>query len=178
MTRVLAVVSGAMALAACGGGGGGGAAGGTAGGWKATDACAIMTKETVARTLGGTVTSAELQAVHDGSAGNGDLYSQCTFNLADGRLLVFGTAQAPGDPDVAATVASLRGQAAIVTDEQPVDLPGVGRAALWLPRMNALYVVLGDGRWASATLGRIAKPVVTSEEAQRDGIKLMRTVGA
>ena len=174
----------ALMLTACGGGAGGGNATDTSGvvaasGWKATDACAIMSRPTVAKTLGTAVATAELQAVKDGSVGNGDVYSQCTFTLADGRMLVFGTAAAAGSPDVAGVVASLRGQMGIVTNERPVELPGVGKAALWLPQMHALYVALGDGRWASATLAGFGKAAaITSDAAQADSIKLMRTIGA
>lgn len=149
----------ALALAGCGRPSGGSdnmsvAASGTVAatsGWKATDACALLDKEVVAATLGSPVSNAELGAVK--AEGNGfPLYSQCAFTLADGRMLVFGAGRYTNGASLSEQLSDMRRQAAIVSKAAPVDLPGLGKAALWLADMNQLYAFFGDGRYVSATL--------------------------
>ncbi len=178
--RFVAIGAPMLALSACGGGSGGSGSAVAAGGgsWKATDACAILDQSVVAATLASAVSSAELSAVKKEGDG-ADLYSQCAYKLADGRMLVFGTGQATNGASVADQVKEMRRQAAMMTDKPPVDLPGVGKAALWSPEVHALYAFLGDGRFVSATLSQLdfTKPQPATEKVQTDEIALIRKAG-
>lgn len=104
----------------------------------------MLDKEVVAATLGAKVQTAELSAVKD--QGGFDLYSQCSYALADGRMLVFGTGQATNDVTVPEQVKSMRDQGAIIATKPIVDLPGVGKAALWRAepgRFTPFWVTVG-----------------------------------
>lgn len=166
-----------LAIAGCGHGGAAGAA--AVGGWKATDACAVIDKATVAATLGGTITSAKLGAVKD-QGGGLPLYSQCSFLLGDGRMLVFGTGQSTDGETLDHQVADMRRQARMISDSSPVDVPGLGKAALWAPDVHALYVFLGDGRFVSATLAQIdfRRKQAPIETVKAQEIAILRKAGA
>lgn len=174
----------ALALSACGGGGTASNASGAAGtaapgasGWKATDACAILDKGRVVAVLGSPVATATLGAVKD--EGNGfPLYSQCEFTLEDGRMLIFGTGQYTNSTTLAEQVADMRRQTALVAKE-PVDLPGLGKAAFWAKELGAVYVFIGNDRYMSATVVQpdMRKPQVTLEKTQADDIAILRKAG-
>lgn len=185
----LAIAATALALCSCGGGGA--ASNASAGamtttasdtaisGWKATDACAMMDKSVVAATLGSAVQSATLGAVKD--EGNGfPLYSQCEFLLADGRMLVFGTGQYTNGADLAGQLGDMRRQAKMISDKSPADVPGLGKAALWVADVGALYVFFGDGRYASATVAQtdVRNKQDGPEKVQADDTAILRKAGA
>lgn len=183
--RSLAIAASTLALCGCEGGGAasnagaGGAATAVASEWKATDACAMMDKGFVATTLGSAVRSATLGAVKDEGDGF-PLYSQCEFLLADGRMLVFGAGRYTNGADLARQVADMRGQAKMISDKSPTDLPGLGKAALWVADVGALYVFFGDGRYASATVMQTdaRNKQDGPEKVQADDAAILRKVGA
>lgn len=139
----------------------------------------MLDKAIVAKTLGAEIVSAKLDAVK--AEGDGfDLYSQCAYRLADGRMVVFGTSQATNGASVADQVARIRGQLSQVATKPIVDLPGVGKAALWVAEMNTLYAFLGDGKFASVLVAnpdfRAKRP--SDEKTRADDIAILRKVGA
>lgn len=175
------VMAAALLLAGCGGNGsgGGGADGGATATWKATDACAVLDKAVVAATLNAAVASAKLDVVH--AAGGGEpLFSQCVYTLADGRMLMFGTGQATNGSSLHEQVEHMRDQASVLSNTKAVDLPGLGKAALWSPELGSLYAFLGDGRFAAATLAQpdFRKPQPSTSQIQAADTAILRKVGA
>lgn len=139
-------------LAACGGGGtsgsgGGGGGGASAGpaGWNALDACATLGRAEVAALVGQPVTKTELSP---GSPGDDvrAAFSTCTYDLAKGQLMLL-TREAP---DADATPDAIeRARTADGTLPPAIDVPGLGRAALWSRETKGLQVFLDDRRYVS-----------------------------
>ena len=176
----------ACTLCACGGGGGasnmasdaGSTSAAAASGWSATDACKLLDKSAVATTLGSPVATATLGAVK--AEGNGfPLYSQCEFTLEDGRMLVFGTGQYTNNTSLAEQVADMRRQTALVAKD-PVDLPGLGKAAFWAKELGAVYAFIGNDRYMSATVSQppFRKAQASDEKTKADDIAILRKAGA
>ncbi|MDG2533852.1 hypothetical protein P6144_09365 [Sphingomonas sp. HITSZ_GF] len=180
---MLCAVGLAGMLAACGdaastGGNGGTAApaGSTAsdGGKDVLDACATLDKAVVGQSLGATVQSAELSAVHDGADG-ADRYSQCAYSFGGTKMVVFGSGQSSdgAGEDVAHLTARVRKQMQEGANAPTEDVPGVGKGGLWNPELHMLYVFTGEGRFWSFTLGTMGAP-----DQKAAAIALARKLGA
>jgi len=182
--RAMVAMMLALGAGGCGGGSGNTTADSkesalaTGSSWDAMDACSIMSKSVVAATLKAEVTSSKLGAVKDGSIG--PKYSQCEFTLADGRMLVFGTAQDDANISPADQIANTRKQIGMISNQPPADLPGMGKAALWSGDVHAMYVALGGGRMVSATVSQVlmGKTAYTGDQARDDSIALLKHAGA
>lgn len=184
MNKLIAVLAICGALPGCGGAGSSGQSGGggVPGGWTALDACKTLDKAVVAATLRSSVTTAELNAVKS-EGGGFPLYSQCAYQLADGRMLVFGTGQYTNGTTQAEQVKDIRKQLASISKTGPVDLPGVGKAALWAEETHMMYVFIGNDRYLSANLAHIpslgkSDPNETTETVKADEIAILRKAGA
>ena len=133
----------------------GAAAGAMPANWKATDACAIVTKEAVAEALKLEVTDAQLGLVHEpGTADAGT--SECTYIGKDGGSVAqVMTRWSPINDNTAETIAAARNTAAAAikpfTDKPMEDIPGLGKAAFMAPGINALTVFIDDARMITLT---------------------------
>ena len=180
MKRTSIVSALAVALAGCGGSEDGrnrGTAATASSGWDERDACKAMPKERVGALLGGTIIKSELAAVQDDR--NYDTFSQCSFELADGRVAVVGTGHLVGDDTLAARVEKQRAEAAAITS--PIEtLQGVGKAALYAPKMNMVWAFLDNGRYLQINLAHVTVGDATTppDKMKADVIALARALGA
>lgn len=162
-----------LALAACGGGAD--TAAPVAG--QALDACARLDKGRLGALLGGQVVSAELGAVNDASNG-GDLFSQCAYAFADGRMVVLGTGEAHGgdEGDLAKRFRDQIAQAAAPA----VEVDGVGRIALWSDTLHGLYVFPGGKPYLIVTVMGLSgdRKAFDNARSRDDAIRVARAVGA
>ena len=144
--NIVAVAAVAL-LVACGGGGttGGGASSTGPTGWNALDACATLGRDEVATLVGQPVAKTELSP---GSPGDDvrAAFSTCTYDFPKGQLMLL-TREAP---DADATAESIeRSRTADGTLPPAIDVPGLGRAALWSRESKGLQVFLDDRRYVS-----------------------------
>jgi len=118
------------------------------------DACALLDKSVVAKTLGRPVQSTELSAVHDGSEGS-ERFSQCTYKFGELDMLVFASGQS--SDSVADLTTRFRDQMQIAK-APTADVAGVGKAALWNEDLHALWVFPGNDRYYGFTLYKVGQP--------------------
>ena len=179
MTRIWLAGAAIIGLCGCGSGSGSGSGeSGPIGGAKVTDACAAIDKGVVAATLRSAVKSTELSAVQ-ADPDRADLYSQCTFVLADNRIVVIGTGKSTTGADVAALADRYRKESA-GAGSTPSDVAGVGKAAVWADKLQSLYVFPGDGRYLTITTAQMAfgKAKVAPDTIKADAIALAGKLGA
>lgn len=180
---MLCAVGLAGMLAACGGapatGGNSGDAApaattGASGAADVLDACAKLDKAVVGQSLGATVQSAELSAVHDGTDG-ADRYSQCAYSFGGTKMVVFGSGQSSdgASEDVAHLTARVRKQMQEGANAPTEDVSDIGKGGLWNPELHMLYVFTGEGRFWSFTMGTMGAP-----DQKAAAIALARKLGA
>lgn len=182
---------GAALLAGCSGGGGdnkadngaapaSGSAEATPAGtmpadWKATDACSIIDKAAIEQALGTTVTESSLSLVHEPTAGADDAAtSECNYILADGRASVM-TRWSP----IADTSDGTINQARSTMNETlkafgggtVEDVPGVGKASLWVEKVGQLQTFIGTDKMVLIT-------VPSGADAKDKAIALAKKAGA
>lgn len=140
-------------------------------GFNATDACALLDKDIVERTLGSTVSATKLEGVvqpTDGTAG----FSYCVYELADGRKPSFFTRWSPIVDSDAAGIAKTRAGIAELSKISPVDVPEVGTGSFWVGGMNQLHIFPAKDRYVFFTfLGQ------DEATAKADAIKLAKAAG-
>lgn len=159
----LVIISGAaLTLAACGG------AGDTAGGdesrtdtkvvtagWDATDACALLDKAVVGAALEDNVTEASVGLVNQASGPNAAT-SECTYLLESGGRASLMARSSPiaDNTDDAIKLARSATQEAVsaFTDKKVEDIPGIGKAAFFVPGINQLNVFIDDKRFVILTI--------------------------
>ncbi|MFM5908006.1 MAG: hypothetical protein ACKOPO_10555 [Novosphingobium sp.] len=150
-------------LAGCGGSGktdgssGGNAAGAAAAAeWDATDACSLLDKGVLGAALKDTVTEASVGLVHEAS-GPEAATSDCTYILAGGGRASLLSRNSPIADNSAEAIALARKttQEAIApfTDKKVEDVPGLGKAAFFVPGINQMNVFLDDRRFVILTIG-------------------------
>jgi hypothetical protein len=195
MPRIASVIAAvaAVALTGCQGGGTATADDGAAGdsaaaparqasagampaGWDATDACSIIDKAVMADILKTEVTEAKLDMVHrpDGVTA---ATSQCSYTLAGGGSAALMTRWSPIADNTAESIAATRsaGAAAVkaFTDRPVEDVPGVGKAAFFVPGINQFNVFLDDSRMVIITLAS-----APNDKARDMAVALARKAGA
>lgn len=165
------VLASALLLAGCNGQKSGGEA--PAIGARDRDACATLGKDVVAKSLSASVVTAEAMPVRSGD--DGTTYSQCSYKLDDSRMLVFGKGH-DADATLKDQLDRVRGQLS-AAGGNPSDLPGIGKAGLWVASSHMMYVFLGDGDFVSATLTQFdPRKKQTPEEIRAAELVLLRNV--
>lgn len=154
---------GALLLAGCSGGensakagdDGKGASGAAASGWDASDACALLDKAAVGTALGDSVTETSLAFVNKAEGANAAT-SECTYRLAGGSTATLMARLSPiGDNSDAAikqTREATEKTMAAFSDKKIEDVPGLGKAAFFVPGINQLNLFLDDSRFVILTI--------------------------
>jgi len=143
--------------------------------WKATDACSIIDKTTVAQVLGVAVTEASVSLVHEPSAGAGDAAtSECTYILDSGRASVM-TRWSPiaDNTDGAINTAkkTMTETLAAFGGGKVEDVAGLGKASFWVAKANQLQSFIGEDRMVLIT-------VPDGPDAKTKAIALAKKAGA
>jgi len=149
----------ALTLAACGGPQAGGkneASDTIATGWDATDACKLLDKAVLGAAFGDTVAETSLAFVHQPS-GSEAATSECTYRLDGGGTATLMARRSPiGDntPEAIAQTRKATESAMKAFSDKPIeDVPGLGKAAFFVPGINQMNVFLDDRRFVILTLG-------------------------
>lgn len=175
----IAVGLACVLLAGCGSSSGSGeasggsaeaSAGGMPGNWKATDACSIIDKAEMGEVMKSGVTDASLAMVHEADS-TAAATSECSYIFADGGRATVMTRWSPINDNTAESIATARsvtGESVKAFSDKPVeDVPGVGKAAFFVPKINQFNVFLDDARMVIITL-----PSAPDAEAKDRGIAL------
>jgi hypothetical protein len=171
----LAGATAILLLAGCGGTGGSstGNSGAAAandtnvatGGWDATDACALLDKATLGAALKDQVTEASLGLVHQASGAEAAT-SECTYMLASGGRASLMARNSPiadnTDGSIAAARKATQQSVSAFTDKKVEDVPGLGKAAFFVPGINQLNVFLDDSKFVILTIS--GAPDATAKE--------------
>lgn len=181
-------VLGAMLLAGCGGGapdtgnasggvsaGGGGAT--AASGWDGTKACDYLKQADVEAVTGQKSEPGKLEGVVP-AANGGAAVSMCSYALADGRVVSLLTRVSDGQ-DLAPTVAAIKNPPPDYAMGTQVDLPGLGKAALWNEQMHQINFWLDGDHHGIITFANgdySKRPDLSGSRDQ--AIALARRVGA
>ena len=116
------------------------------GNWNALDACATLDKDIVGRISGSPVTSTKLDPVVPGTEGTA-AFSMCTYQLTNGAKLSVLTRQSPDADTTPAAIAAARTTGG--TTAPAIDVPGLGKAAMWSETLKGLQVFIDDTRYVT-----------------------------
>lgn len=164
MQRTIFVLVSTAALAACGGpqdggkneGGEATTATATTSGWDATNACARLDKAALGAALDDAVTETDLGLVHQATAVEAAT-SECTYRLASGGDATLMTRWSPiadNTPEAIAQTRKATAAAVGAFSDKPVeDVPGLGKAAFFVPGINQMNVFLDERRFVILTIG-------------------------
>jgi hypothetical protein len=127
--------------------------------WKATDACSILDKAELAAALKQDVKEAQISLVHEPDASDAGT-SECTYLGADGSPVAsLMTRWSPINDNSPAAIDGARNAAASAlkafSDKKLEDVPGLGKAAFFVPGMSSLNVFIDDARMIILTLRRV-----------------------
>lgn len=166
-------------LAGCGGSQGGDkAAGGgaktAAADWDATDACARLDKTAVGAALGDTVMETSLAFVHRSMGGGDASTSECTYTLASGGKATLMTRNSPIADNIPESIAMTKKTtqemlSMLGGDSRVEDVPGLGKAAFFVPRIGQMSAFLDDSRFVVLTID-----APTPEKAKQIATDLVR----
>ncbi|WP_326525793.1 hypothetical protein [Sphingomonas sp.] len=185
--KIGGVIGAALLLASCGGGTGdatGGNATATAdapatgampAGWKATDACSVIDKAAMSEVLGRPVTETSLALVHEPTPGGSDAgTSECTYMLDGGRATVM-TRWSPINDNTDGAIntarSTMKQTLAAFGGGEVEDIAGLGKASIWVGKVNQLQTFIGEDRMVLIT-------VPTGADAKDKAIALARKAGA
>lgn len=128
-------------------------------GWDATNACALLDKAAVGTALNDSVTEASVGLVNEASGANAAT-SECTYILASGgraSLMARSSPIADNTPEAIALARKATQEAvAAFTDKKVEDVPGLGKAAFFVPGINQLNVFIDDKRFVILTISSAA----------------------
>lgn len=162
-TLFLASLIFALPLAACGGSGAGNSAageekvadaGGSSASWKATDACSIIDKAEMGAAIKVEVTETSLALVNEANGPNAAT-SECTYLLKDGGRASVMTRWSPindNTDDAIKMARSTLTETVKAFGKTIEEVPGVGKAAFFVPGINQLNVYLDDARMMIITV--------------------------
>lgn len=123
--------------------------------WDATDACALLDKAAVGAALNDPVTETSLAFVREASGADAAT-SECTYRLTSGgaaRLMVRNSPIADNTPEaIAVTRKGTEQTIAAFSDEKVEEVPGLGIAAFFVPRVNQMNVYLDSKRFLILTV--------------------------
>jgi hypothetical protein len=135
------------------------------GGWDATDACALLDKATLGAALKDQVTEASLGLVHQASGAEAAT-SECTYMLASGGRASLMARNSPiadnTDGSIAAARKATQQSVSAFTDKKVEDVPGLGKAAFFVPGINQLNVFLDERKFVILTIS--GAPNATAKE--------------
>ena len=135
------------------------------GGWDATDACALLDKATLGAALKDQVTEASLGLVHQASGAEAAT-SECTYMLASGGRASLMARNSPiadnTDGAIAAARKATQQSVSAFTDKKVEDVPGLGKAAFFVPGINQLNVFLDERKFVILTIS--GAPDATAKE--------------
>ena len=124
-------------------------------GWDATNACALLDNAAVGTALGDKVIEATVGLVNQASGANAAT-SECTYILESGGRASLMARNSPisDNTDDAIKMARNATQASVAgfTDKKVEDVPGVGKAAFFVPGINQLNVFIDDKRFVILTV--------------------------
>lgn len=128
-------------------------------GWDATDACTLLDKSAVGAALKDEVTEASVSLVNQASGANAAT-SECTYLLASGGRASLMTRNSPIADNTPEAIALARNATqetvAAFTDKKVEDVPGLGKAAFFVPGINQLNVFIDDKRFVILTISSAA----------------------
>lgn len=126
-----------------------------ASGWDATDACKLLDKAALGAALGDTVTETSLAFVHQPTAVEAAT-SECTYRLQGGGTAMLMARRSPIADNTPATIAQTRkateSTMRAFSDKSLEDVPGLGKAAFFVPGINQMNVFLDGERFVILTL--------------------------
>lgn len=135
------------------------------GGWDATDACALLDKAALGAALKDQVTEASLGLVHQASGAEAAT-SECNYLLASGGRASFMARNSPiadnTDGSIAAARKATQQSVSAFTDKKVEDVPGLGKAAFFVPGINQLNVFIDERRFVILTIS--GAPDATAKE--------------
>lgn len=167
MNKTIICLAATAMLAACGGrppADGNAAAGNDAvaapaarpAGWDATNACALLDKAVLGAALGDSVVETRLGLVHQPSAVDAAT-SECTYVLKGGGEARLMARRSPIDDNTPEAMAQARNATAAAmrafSDKPVEDVPGLGKAAFFVPGINQMNVFLDTKRFVVLTIG-------------------------
>jgi hypothetical protein len=146
--------------------------------WNAADACSILDKTTVGEILKQDVTEAQLGLVNEAST-TAAATSECTYANKDGEQVAsLMTRWSPINDNQPATIAMAKQAAAAsvkaFTDLPIEDVPGLGKAAFIVPKIDALNVFIDDARLIIVTPRKVPDGILGKDVA----IALAKKAGA
>lgn len=153
----------------------GGATTAAASGWDASDACALLDKANMGTILGTPVTETRLGLVNKAGAATAAT-SECTYTLSDSSTVTFMTRMSPIADNTAEVIASTRSgventlKSMGSSDVTVEDVPGLGKAAFFVPKIGQLNVFYDDSRSAMVT-------VPAGPDAKDKAITIAKKVG-
>ncbi len=143
--------------------------------WKATDACSIVDKAEMGEVMQAEVTETALGLVHEPDASSAGT-SECTYSFKDGGSVTVMTRWSPIADNTADAIAATRSTTASTmaafSDKKLEDIPGVGKAAFFVPGINQFNVFLDDSRMMILTLGGMS-----ADQAKQRAIALVGKAG-
>lgn len=157
-----ALLTGSLALAACGQSGDAAktgeradAKGAAPSGWNAADACAMVDKAKMAATAGKPVSEATLGLVHTSSGGGDATTSECSYIMEDGSRASVMLRWSPindNTPETMALAFKTSKQAAEPFGGTVEAVEGLGKSAFWTAKIDSMSVFIGDDKFAIITL--------------------------
>jgi hypothetical protein len=146
--------------------------------WNATDACSIVDKKVMAEVLKQDVSDAQLSLTH--AHGKADAaMSQCSYVGRDGAgIATLVTRWSPIKDNTADAIAEARATtesaAQAFGDAEVEDIPDLGKAAFFVPKINQLTVFIDDQRMIMVTPTKLP----ASASGKDLAIALARKAGA
>lgn len=119
--------------------------------WTAADACALVDRGDLAEAVGVGVTGTRLIEPQAGGTESAAM-SQCDYTLEGGQTVSLFTRLAPIAENSDASIGRARDGAALLDRAGVETVPGLGRAAFWLPTLRQLQMFAGDDRFVTVTM--------------------------
>jgi hypothetical protein len=146
--------------------------------WNAADACSILDKAAVAKILKTELSDTQLGMVSEPDAVNAAT-SECRYAEASGSsaatLMTRWSPLKDNTPEsIAATRSALAAALKAMSNKQVEDVPGLGKAAFFVPGIDQLQVFLDDARMIIVT----ASYVPAGSSGKDIAIALARKAGA
>lgn len=143
--------------------------------FKATDACSVLDKTTMASLLKTTVSETSLALVHEPSDSEAGT-SECTYMTPDGRASVM-LRWSPISDNTEGAMNGARNAIAETVKAMgniPIeDIAGLGKKAFFVTRINQLNVFIGDDKMAIITV-----PAVSGHNPKEAAVAIAQKLGA
>lgn len=144
--------------------------------WDATDACALLDKDAVGAALNDPVTETSLAFVNEASGPNAAT-SECTYRLTSGGTAMLMARRSPiadNTPEAIATARKgMEETMAAFGGATVEDVPNLGKAAFYVPKVSQMNVFIDDDKFVILTL--TTAPAAT---AKATAVELVGKIGA